>query len=536
MVLGSRVVHNENALYVGFSNDGKYYCCRGSNKLEPTAAACYTGVNTRYNVALNLDNNNVYFNDTVAFTSTATQFTCPHNIVIFADNDNGSVNEFSKIRFFGCKLYNKNVLIRDFIPALDENDVACVYDRVEQKYYYNQGSGKFVAAPIGMQSLKYIGSTGTQYINTNLSVPNGYMARLNIEYPSLYQGMIVGARDAEQFGQQFFWGFPYQYNQYNYLYQFGLGDGGYLNIPSNGETIDTKYCIALQTFANNITLIINNNIICSGQTGTNDTGVRTANPLYIFALNNNGRAGEFLPAKLYNMAIYDHNSTLVRDYIPAQDGNGIVCLYDCVTKQYYYNQGTGSFYSNQSDSIPVNYLTCDGNQYINTGFVPDENTRVVFNYEILQQDAIGYYTLFSSRNNECRQAFCIYSQNVNIAPHSMLSSYGEQSDITFQYNMIGRHIVDANKNQISFDNIVIGEHQYIPFDATCELRLFRDNQPDGGDGHGFVGRLYSCKIYDNDILIRDYLPMIDYRGIACLYDRVEQRYYYNNGTGKFATI
>ena len=43
-------------------------------------------------------------------------------------------------------------------------------------------------------------------------------------------------------------------------------------------------------------------------------------------------------------------------------------------------------------------------------------------------------------------------------------------------------------------------------------------------------------IISTNEIIRDYLPMINYCGIACLYDRVEQRYYYNNGTGKFATI
>ena len=34
---------------------------------------------------------------------------------------------------------------------------------------------------------------------------------------------------------------------------------------------------------------------------------------------------------------------LVRYYIPASDKDSTICLYDKVTKEYYYNQGTGVF-------------------------------------------------------------------------------------------------------------------------------------------------------------------------------------------------
>ena len=43
---------------------------------------------------------------------------------------------------------SNNTLVRDFIPVLDEDGVPCMYDRVEKKYYYNAGTGQFIAGPV----------------------------------------------------------------------------------------------------------------------------------------------------------------------------------------------------------------------------------------------------------------------------------------------------------------------------------------------------------------------------------------------------
>ena len=42
-------------------------------------------------------------------------------------------------------MYDNGVLIRDFRPCLDPDGVACLYDKVEKKYYHNAGSGEFIA-------------------------------------------------------------------------------------------------------------------------------------------------------------------------------------------------------------------------------------------------------------------------------------------------------------------------------------------------------------------------------------------------------
>lgn len=46
-----------------------------------------------------------------------------------------------------CKIYDGDTLVRDYIPSADPDDVACLYDKVTKTFYYNKGSGLFVAGP-----------------------------------------------------------------------------------------------------------------------------------------------------------------------------------------------------------------------------------------------------------------------------------------------------------------------------------------------------------------------------------------------------
>lgn len=65
------------------------------------------------------------------------------NMYIFAVNKSGSLIRPTKMKLYSCKIYENNTLVRDYIPAIDENNVACLYDKVEGKFYYNQGTGEF---------------------------------------------------------------------------------------------------------------------------------------------------------------------------------------------------------------------------------------------------------------------------------------------------------------------------------------------------------------------------------------------------------
>lgn len=77
--------------------------------------------------------------------SLSVSISTPLNIHLFGLNNNGTFSG-GTWKIYTFKMYdNSNNLIRDFIPVLDENNVACLYELVEGKFYYNKGTGNFAA-------------------------------------------------------------------------------------------------------------------------------------------------------------------------------------------------------------------------------------------------------------------------------------------------------------------------------------------------------------------------------------------------------
>lgn len=63
---------------------------------------------------------------------------------LFALNNNGTTSNFSHMRCRSAKFYSSDgTLLRDFRPVKDGAGVYCMYDEVEKRYYYNQGTGDF---------------------------------------------------------------------------------------------------------------------------------------------------------------------------------------------------------------------------------------------------------------------------------------------------------------------------------------------------------------------------------------------------------
>ena len=94
---------------------------------------------------------------------------------------------------------------------------------------------------------------------------------------------------------------------------------------------------------NKHTMIVNSiqkNVIMDGvvYSYSTNTGNVSSN---IHLLNRNGEY--FALARIYNISFRTANNILVRDFIPVLDKDGVPCMYDKVTVQFFYNQGTGQF-------------------------------------------------------------------------------------------------------------------------------------------------------------------------------------------------
>ena len=55
---------------------------------------------------------------------------------------------WGKFDLYALRMYDKGVLIRDFMPALDQQGVPCLLDKVSKKLYYSIGAQEFVPSPV----------------------------------------------------------------------------------------------------------------------------------------------------------------------------------------------------------------------------------------------------------------------------------------------------------------------------------------------------------------------------------------------------
>lgn len=181
------------------------------------------------------------------------------------------------------------------------------------------------------------------------------------------------------------------------------------------------------------------------------------------------------------------------------------------------------------DYIELQYIQSSGTQYINTKFKPNQNTRVQCVFELLESGRA--YGIFGSRTAFKNTAFNFFAYANN---KDMQDEYGYDSNIPM-VSSLALYEIDKNKNFTTINNI---EHTFplTTFQSNYEMYIFAVNT--SGSPNTTVNqlgslRIYSCKIYDNDNLIRDFVPCKTLTGTVGLYDIVNQAFYTNVGTGSF---
>lgn len=96
----------------------------------------------RFNVVK--DKNVTTINNISTLSDSYSDFQSNYNMYIFAVNQKNNPENYSTIKLYEFKIYDDNLIIRKFIPMLDKTKKACLYDMVECKCYYNQGTGEFL--------------------------------------------------------------------------------------------------------------------------------------------------------------------------------------------------------------------------------------------------------------------------------------------------------------------------------------------------------------------------------------------------------
>ena len=176
----------------------------------------------------------------------------------------------------------------------------------------------------------------------------------------------------------------------------------------------------------------------------------------------------------------------------------------------------------------LEYIQSTGTQYIDTGFKPNQNSRVVADFQLtasgVWQSVFGAWKYTS----DYVDSFVFLATSSNF----FRTDFGaDRVSFSSSLSTLNRHIVDHNKTSVTLDSTTVS-HRSQTFSSSYNLNIFAGNT--GGTASEFAKmKLYSCKIYDNGTLIRDYIPCQTTAGEIGLWDDVNGVFYGNAGTGTF---
>ena len=180
-------------------------------------------------------------------------------------------------------------------------------------------------------------------------------------------------------------------------------------------------------------------------------------------------------------------------------------------------------------SRELEYIQSTGTQYIDVGFKPNQNTRIVLDIDITAQS--NQSAMFGSRNGSASGAFCLWTYNNN---NGYQDDFASSQRYPVGGTSSGRHTIDKNKNVLTVDGSVVNTSSSATFTCSYNVYLFSINS--GGSpmtSYPCSAKLYSCKIYENGTLVRDFIPVLNKNNTPCLYDKVTGNFYYNSGSGTF---
>ena len=381
--------------------------------------------------------------------------------------------------------------------------------------------------------VEYIENTGSNWIQTDISDPNNKMSIDiligDMQYGPDQQGWIVGIYSGIGF----------------YVSSNG-------NIANPGGNAPITYVDSNKQY--NVKLFRNSNGNRCAQVNdmpavVGSTHEVSANPLTVF---HQSQYPAYRKAKIYFIKVYDNNvlSYDLRPCLSRESGHiDEPALYDTINKKYYYNNGVGTFNVGQkiiksyrimepvdlSAPVFVEYIQSTGTQYID----PELPANSVGNLE--EVDIDFNWTSFNSGNgqptimNFYGIQFYQTSSELRIWHNALNSKTLGDIEINHRYKSYIRRQV-GGKIQAKLDDgslITLGN---TPASAPHSVYMFAW---DTSISYPSLIKLYGCKFTRNGTVIRDLRPCLSreagHINEPALYDMVNKKYYYNQGTGTFGT-
>ena len=183
---------------------------------------------------------------------------------------------------------------------------------------------------------------------------------------------------------------------------------------------------------------------------------------------------------------------------------------------------------NVQQNPELEYIEPTAAPYIKTGIYPSSETKVEIK---VRRNVFSDQALFGSRRSSSSSDRFVCFMSTATGPHCQF--YNKSYSLTYN-DMTGVDVVvTLSKDGFYYDNVLLTEVPQTAFTSNYELYLFGMNQADELNRPISDIYFYYCKIWQNDVLVRDFVPVYLGGVFVCLYDKVNQKYYFNAGDDDF---
>lgn len=481
-------------------------------------------------------------------------------LYLFALGHNGRANgvaAWTKARIYWLKMYQNNVLVRDYRPACRPNPSGSGYEYGLWEDVNNTFCGSATETPF-VSSIprimdgkpeyraQWVDSIGsTQFLDTEVVGRPGTKIEARFQWKSIAANKRLIGTVAS--GGQL---------------SISCGEGGAMQFYPEGTQTPTTleggtyvanvdYTVVAEINANSQMYSV------TGPSGTLSTNVAQVaasegnRTLYVFARSTDvGNTEGASTVRLYSLKIWQ-DGILVRDFAPGvRDGSG--CLYDSVGDKCYFT-GNGTIKTADGRVGPpagtpnypryaLSYLGSEGNSYFDTGILGNPGLTVIG--DVVWTDAspsddqhiLGSFDNSSYGSGVSRRCYAISTYSTrNAALGVGTSNYYPN----FKYVTWQRYLVEtsfgATSSTLKIDGALkhTANTTFSKVDSGKTLYMFALGHSSQAEGMKAKtkGRVYSVQIYENGSLVRNYIPVIADNGGPYLYDKVTRTFHQGATSG-----
>ena len=447
----------------------------------------------------------------------------------------------ASMKLYRFKIYSSSTLAHDFIPVQRVSDkVLGLYDLKTSTFKTNLGSGVFTSnlvndpsslAYFNGDSLQSQGNLSLTITNNNVTLSNeqthfgknslkfdGSSSYMYMPFPSTYTGDITIEG----------WFYQTSNNNNTYPTPFTLissaGRGMYMHrqssqtfvaaTPSNSWPGLGGGTTALNTWTHIAMCLSGTTTYCflDGKlkgtiTNTNTSYVGLTLGTLAESASSNHQSGCYYKGYIAELKVskgckWTKDFTLpAAPYSTAKDSSPWK-----QPVQMFVNTGVST--TLPSGLVELEYIESTGTQYIETGISAKNITKAVIDFQ--------YITVDSSRENQMMSVWVDASNHMQCGLTGTTFLTGRGTTFSQTSNMTAR---------TTGTSVPVGNpDMLIPLFAQRASAVDRWS----------IAKLYSCKMYNNSTIVRDFIPAKRISDGKCgLWDKVTKEFYSNAGTGTF---